>query len=75
VIHREAFGIGSLVDAGVVPRATAYEILTGLAPLVLSLDRARPWVYSEVEKKIRRGLELGVANPRSIAIKSSLNGN
>jgi len=75
VIHREAFGIGSLVGAGVVPRATAYEILTGLAPLVPSLNPARPWGYGEVEKKIRRGLELGMANPRSIAIRNNLNGN
>ena len=75
VIHREAFGIGSLVGAGVVPRATAYEILTGLAPLVPSLNPARPWGYGEVEKKIRRGLELGMANPRSIAIRNNLNGH
>jgi hypothetical protein len=74
VLHRESFSIGTLVGAGVVPRATAYTVLTGIAGAVPSLDPARPWRFGEVEKKIRRGLELGIANPRSITTRGNQNG-
>ena len=73
-LHRESFSIGTLVGAGVVPQATAYTVLTGIAGAVPSLDPARPWRYGEVEKKIRRGLELGIANPRSITTRGNPNG-
>jgi hypothetical protein len=73
-LHRESFSIGTLIGAGIVPRAAAYSVLTGIAGAVPSIDPTRPWRYGEVEKKIRRGLELGIANPRSITTRGSQNG-
>jgi hypothetical protein len=73
-LHRESFSIGTLVGAGLVPRAAAFRVLTGIAGAVPSMDPTRPWRYGEVEKKIRRGLELGIASPRSITTKRSQNG-
>jgi hypothetical protein len=73
-LHRESFSIGTLVGAGLVPWAAAFSVLTGIAGAVPSIDPTRPWRYGEVEKKIRRGLKLGIANPRSITTRGSQNG-
>jgi hypothetical protein len=63
-IHREAFSIGTLIGAGILPHETAYETLVGIAGAVASLDPVRPWRHSEVAAKIRRGIELGIRHPR-----------
>jgi hypothetical protein len=73
-LHRESFSIGSLVGAGVVPRAAAYSELVGVAGAVRSLDPARPWGPREVENKIKRGLALGIAHPRALTTKEKPNG-
>jgi hypothetical protein len=71
VIHRESFSIGSLVGAGILPKAVALSALIGIAGAVPSLDPARPWRPGEVELKVRRGFELGIAHPRAVTIRGS----
>jgi hypothetical protein len=71
VIHRESFSIGSLVGAGILARAVAISALIGIAGAVPSLDPALPWRRGEVERKMRRGFELGIAHPRAVAIRGS----
>jgi hypothetical protein len=71
VIHRESFSIGSLVGAGILPEAVARSALIGIAGAVPSLDPARPWRPGEVERKMRRGFELGIAHPRAVTIRGS----
>jgi hypothetical protein len=63
-LNRDAFGIGQLAGAGVVPERIALDALLCGALAMPSYDRRRPWRRGDVERSVRRSFEAGMRSPR-----------
>jgi hypothetical protein len=63
-LNREAFGIGQLVGAGVLPAPLALESLRCAATKMRSFDPRRPWRARDLERMVRDAFTDGMAKPR-----------
>lgn len=72
-LNTAALKIGSLVAGGELDRATAHNELMAAAMQMVDFDTANPWTESQLDAKIRRGLNHGALSPRS-APQSSIHG-
>src|SRR5262249_30231815 len=63
-LNRECYSIGRLAGAGGVPVALALDLLLTAAQAMPSHDARRPWRPDDVEKKVRRSFNAGLAKPR-----------
>src|SRR3954471_617174 len=60
----ECFAIGTLAGAGAIPAEFARRALAWAAHQMPSHDRRRPWIGSEVDRKVERALAEGMRRPR-----------
>jgi Bifunctional DNA primase/polymerase, N-terminal len=63
-LNGQAFGIGALVGAGVLDRATALNRITAAAMLMPSYEPRKPWTEREIDTKVNRSFKLGFQRPR-----------
>ncbi len=61
-LNAEAFGIGQLAGAGVIPAGVALDALLWAGRRLPSLDPGRPWRAVEVEKKVKAAFTDACAN-------------
>jgi hypothetical protein len=73
-LNAAALKIGSLVAGGELDRHTAHDKLMAAAMKMVDFDPANPWTESQLEAKIKRGLDHGALNPRSAPQSSILGG-
>jgi Bifunctional DNA primase/polymerase, N-terminal len=67
-LNREAFGIGSLVGAGVLPKQVALDALQQAAFAMPTYDRRRPWRRADLGRSVKASFAAGIAEPRRAAI-------
>jgi putative DNA primase/helicase len=63
-LNREAFGIGQLAGAGVIPAPLAIEALLWAARRMPAYDSRRPWRAADLDRKVRLTVADGLAQPR-----------
>ena len=66
-LNGESFSIGTLAGAGAIPADFARRALIYAACRMPSYDRRRPWIGSELERKVDRAFRDGMRQPRSAA--------
>jgi hypothetical protein len=64
-LNGEAFAIGALTGAGVIPADFARRVLVWAGEQVASYDPRRPWRAGEARQKIERAFSQGLRHPRS----------
>lgn len=63
-LNREAYAVGQLVGAGVVPERIGLAALMHGALAMPSYDRWRPWRRNEIERSVKRSFDAGMRRPR-----------
>lgn len=63
-LNGEAFGIGTLVGAGELPREFAERVLVWAGCQMVSCRRGDPWLPGDVSKKVKAALDAGARRPR-----------
>jgi putative DNA primase/helicase len=63
-LNREAYGVGQLVGAGIVPERIALDALMHGALAMPSYDRWHPWRRNEIERSVKQSFEAGIRRPR-----------
>jgi hypothetical protein len=66
-LTREAFGIGTLVGAGAMPRTLAIDMLVDAGLQMVNAPGRRPWTGREIQEKVARSLSAGERHPRAVA--------
>lgn len=66
-LNGEAFSIGTLAGAGAIPHSFAFQALVWAAGRMPSYDSRRPWIASELNRKVSRAFNDGVNQPRRSA--------
>jgi hypothetical protein len=66
-LSREAYGIGRLIGAGLMPRQLAIDCLIYAALRMTNAPRQRPWREREIIKKVARAIRAGEQHPREVA--------
>jgi putative DNA primase/helicase len=66
-LNAEAYGIGQLAGAGLIPSALGLEALTWAARKMPSFDGRRPWREADLVKIVRDAFVDGLARPRGAA--------
>lgn len=66
-LAREAFSIGTLVSAGLMPRQLAVDCLYYSGTTMTNRPGDRPWVEQEIREKVERRIEAGERFPRRVA--------
>jgi hypothetical protein len=64
-LYGEAYSIGRLVGAGVMPRSLARDFLIYAAQQMTNGNHRRPWRRPEIEK-VERALTSGARRPRDV---------
>jgi hypothetical protein len=63
-LNAEAYSIGRLIGAGLMPEDFARSVLIKAGTSMSSQPGKRPWAYAEIEKKVSRAIEQGKRHPR-----------
>jgi hypothetical protein len=66
-LNREAFGIGTLVGARVLPERIALDALLQAAFAMPTYDRRRPWRRADLERSVKASFDAGIREPRRVA--------
>lgn len=64
-LNTEVYCIGTLVGGGEIPETLGLEALLWAARKVPSFDAHRPWNALELERKVRKAFDEGMANPKA----------
>jgi hypothetical protein len=64
-LNSEAYSIGAVVGAGLIPRDVSLRVLVAAGMKMKSHDPGRPWREKQVERTVMDGFRDGVANPRA----------
>jgi hypothetical protein len=67
-LNSEAYGLGRLVGANVLPASLALESLLCAAHAMPSFDSRRPWRAANLDRKVRTAFTDGLRQPRKVAI-------
>ncbi|TWA59258.1 bifunctional DNA primase/polymerase-like protein [Azospirillum brasilense] len=65
-LNGEAFSIGTLIGAGLMPEGFARRVLVWAGCQMASHRRGQPWRPDEVERKVSAALKAGAAQPRQV---------
>ena len=66
-LNREAFGIGRLIGAGLMPRGLAIDCLVYSGTMMRNAIGRRPWHEREIQWKVVRAIRDGELHPREVA--------
>ena len=65
-LNAECFSIGTLVAAGGIPAGLALRTLLRAAAAMPDYNPRWPWRSEEIDLKVRRAFDAGLANPRAL---------
>lgn len=63
-LNGECFSIGTLAGTGAIPHSFAFQALVWAASKMPSYDSRRPWIGSELNRKVARAFNDGTRQPR-----------
>ena len=65
-LNAESFSVGTAAGAGLLPTDIALRALIKAAQAMPNYDPRLPWRPEEIDFKVRRAFQAGVANPREV---------
>ena len=66
-LNREAYSIGRLIGAGLMPRQLAIDCLVYHAKLMSNAPGRRPWREHEIARKVAAAVHAGEQHPREVS--------
>jgi hypothetical protein len=67
ILNREAYGIGRLIGAGLMPRRLAIDCLVHCGTMMTNAPGRRPWREREIRQKVARAIRAGEQQPRAVS--------